>query len=343
MLKTEVTNWLREKNPEKLKTLWQMANNMRQENVGDEVHLRGLIEISNYCARACTYCGLNITNTLLDRYRMNAKEILNCAVQAVKFGYGTIVMQAGEDYGIETAWMAEIISKIKVETNLAVTLSLGERHYEDLKIWRQAGADRYLLRFETSDKKLYELIHPPLNQQKSDRITILKQLRQLGYEIGSGIMIGIPGQTLQSLADDIALFQKLDLDMIGVGPYIENPKAPIATMQFKPSTFPELQVPNTELMTYKIIALTRLVCPKANIPSTTALATLNKSSGRELGLTRGANVVMPNITPVKYREKYAIYPNKTCINETAAACQKCIINRIKAINRIPGKGPGGRI
>ena len=125
MLKTEVTNWLREKNPEKLKTLWQMANNMRQENVGDEVHLRGLIEISNYCARACTYCGLNITNTLLDRYRMNAKEILNCAVQAVKFGYGTIVMQAGEDYGIETAWMA---ARYETDPNDYIQHTFGMTH-----------------------------------------------------------------------------------------------------------------------------------------------------------------------------------------------------------------------
>jgi len=260
----------------------------------------------------------------------------------VRFGYGTVVLQAGEDYCITTPWMSDVIRRIKGETPLAVTLSLGERRDKELAAWRHAGADRYLLRFETSDRRLFEELHPPLGQRKCDRIAILRRLKQLGYEAGSGIMLGLPGQTYASVAQDLALFGELDLDMIGLGPYIPHPATPLGSgFRVFPSVNGE-QVPNSELMVYKAVALTRLVRPDANLPATTALATINQRNGRELGLQRGANVVMPNLTPRKYRRLYEIYPGKACIGETGEACQGCLSARIHALGRHIGSGPGGR-
>jgi biotin synthase len=338
----QIEDWLRETDKQKLEQLWIAADAVRKEIVGDAVHLRGLIEISNYCVRQCTYCGLAAGNREMTRYRMNADEIFACAEEAAGYGYGTVVMQAGEDYGIKTEWLAEIVTRIKTNLPLAVTLSMGERPYEDLKRWRNAGADRYLLRFETSDSELYKLIHPQLPSQTADRFEILHRLKQLGYEAGSGVMIGIPGQTYATIANDIDAFRQYDMDMIGVGPYIANPQTPLEQDGVAYDISPADQVENTELMTYKVIALTRLVCPEANIPSTTALATINKTSGRELGLARGANVVMPNVTPVEYRSKYEIYPGKACLNETAKQCQGCLAARIASIGRTIGIGYGSR-
>ena len=252
------------------------------------------------------------------------------------------MLQSGEDYGFATEIIAGLVRQIKSETHLAVTLSLGERPEDDLARWRTAGADRYLLRFETSDAKLFARIHPPLGAP-SDCVAILGRLRELGYEIGGGVMIGIPGQTYESLAEDIVLFRTLDLDMIGVGPYLPHPATPLGR---SPGDFLALeseQVPNSEEMTYKVMALARLVCPRANIPSTTALATVNTAEGRELGLQRGANVVMPNLTPPRYRTLYEIYPGKACIHETAEACQSCLRRRINAIGRKIGTGPGSAL
>jgi biotin synthase len=336
-------HWLRQDNAAELEKLWAAADAVRREHVGDAVHLRGLIEISNYCVRQCAYCGLAVTNPYLERYRMTDEEILECARQAHQFGYGTVVMQAGEDYGLETDRIARLVQAIKAELPLAVTLSLGERDPQELALWRTAGADRYLLRFETSDPELYAMIHPPRPGQTYSRFDLLRILRQLGYEVGSGVMIGIPGQTYRTLAHDILKFEQFDLDMIGVGPYIPNPLTPLGRGEEPLCIDPEQQVPNSELMAYKVIALTRLVCPQANIPSTTALATINRDNGRELGLSRGANVVMPNVTPVKYRTRYEIYPGKACLNETAQACQGCLKGRIRALGRFVGQGPGGRV
>jgi biotin synthase len=335
----EILSWLRETNPRRLEELWRRADETRRQHVGDAVHLRGLVEISNCCARQCAYCGLRAGNQALERYRLEADEILAAARHAVNFGYGTVVLQGGEDYRITRDWMASVIRQIKNETLLAVTLSLGERPDADLVAWRAAGADRYLLRFETSDRKLFEQIHPPLSDRPSDRIAILRRLRALGFEAGSGVMIGIPGQTYASVANDIALFGELDLDMIGIGPFLPHPATPLgrATEPRAPD-----QVPNTESMVYKAVALTRLVRPDANIPATTALATINKKNGRELGLQRGANVFMPNLTPQKYRRLYEIYPAKACIAETGEACHHCLAARLQGIGRHAGSGPGGR-
>ncbi len=334
-----IVSWLQETDKEKLEELYTEANKIRKEMVGDEVHLRGLIEFSSYCSRKCTYCGLNSFRTDISRYRMNRNEILSCAKEAEEFGYGTVVLQSGEDYGITTTWMENLIQDIKNETSLAITLSLGERSDEELEIWRKAGADRYLLRFETSNPELYQKIHPDVSDEKiGDRMTKLQTLRKLGYEVGSGVMIGIPGQTWDMLAQDIEMFKELNLDMIGVGPFISHKDTPLGK---KPEFAPQKQqVPNNEEMAYKVIALTRIICPKANIPSTTAIATLNKASGRENGLNRGANILMPNMTPRKYRALYEIYPAKACLDETSVECRGCMSGRIKKIGRTIGKGRG---
>jgi biotin synthase len=342
MERNEILNWLMEEDEKRLEKLWQWADTVRRENVGGEIHLRGLIEISNHCVRQCGYCGLRSDHEGLERYRMSEEEIMASVAEAQRYGYGTVVLQSGEDYGIERDWMSRMIRRIKTETPLAVTLSLGERHDKDLEAWRRAGADRYLLRFETSDPDLYRLIHPSHRTGRSGRLVILRKLKDLGYEIGSGVMIGIPGQTYNSLADDIDLFGRLDLDMIGVGPYIPHPSTPLGTGEWKRNIPEKDQVPNTELMTYKVIALTRMVCPEANIPSTTALATVNTERGREFGLMRGANVVMPNLTPPKYRAMYEIYPSKACIKETPSDCNVCLYRRIESIGRVVGRGPGSR-
>lgn len=334
-----IENWLCENREEKLEELWSQADEVRQKNVGNEVHLRGLIEFSNHCRRSCGYCGLNVGNHDVTRYRMTADEILACAREAVDYGYGTVVLQSGEDPGCDAQWLTQVIRRIKNETPLAVTLSVGERHDNELEAWKQAGADRYLLRFETSAPELYKRIHPDVGNELSDRIDLLRRLRGMGYEIGSGVMIGIPGQTHSILARDIDTFRELDLDMIGVGPYIAHSATSLGRGEMPPAP-PDEQVPNTEAMTYKVVALTRLACPQTNIPSTTALATLNKKQGRELGLRRGANIVMPNLTPPRYRTLYDIYPDKACLQETAGACNLCMKRRIESIGRTIGTGQG---
>jgi biotin synthase len=339
MDKAAILNWLREEDERCLDKLWRMADATRQRNVGDAVHLRGLVEISNYCVRECAYCGIRAGRVGLQRYRMTADEVMDCVAKAVAYGYGTVVLQAGEDYGLTREGVAGVVRRIRSETPLAVTLSLGERPDADLEAWREAGADRYLLRFETSSRALYERIHPPLAKQRSDRVSILRRLRHLGYAVGSGILIGIPGQTWGDVTNDILLFRELDLDMTGVGPWLSHPVTPLGLGAFPPAP-PGEQVPNSEGVTYKVIALARLACPRANIPSTTALATINTETGRELGLSRGANVVMPNLTPPKYRVLYEIYPGKACLYETAEACDACIKGRIIALGRRVGVGRG---
>jgi biotin synthase len=342
LTKLDLLGWLREQRSSLLAELYEWGNAVRKQNVGDAVHLRGLIEISSHCARQCMYCGLRQANRALPRYRMTREEILDCAREAERLGYGTVVMQAGEDDQLTADWIAEIVQWIKRETTLAVTLSLGERRHDELKLWRTAGADRYLLRFETSDKNLFRIIHPQRFADGPDRLALLRQIKALGYETGGGVMVGIPGQSYESLAEDILTFRALDLDMIGIGPYIPHEDTPLGSGALRPAIVPSDQVSANEEMVYKMIALTRIVCPTANIPSTTALATINRVDGRKLGLKAGANVVMPNLTPVKYRRLYEIYPEKACIEESATDCNQCLRGQIHSLGRFAGEGQGGR-
>jgi biotin synthase len=339
---SEIRAWLKEQRPDALRELYAWADAVRMENVGDAVHLRGLIEISSHCERQCMYCGLRKANRDLERYRMTREEIEQCARMAIQLGYGTVVIQAGEDDALTAKWIAEIVGWIKRTTPLAVTLSLGERSKEDLRLWRKAGADRYLLRFETSDPYLYRTIHPQRFPGRPDRPMLLKELKGLGYEAGGGVMVGIPGQSYASLAQDLLAFCDFDLDMIGIGPYIAHPATPLGSGQLRPPIDPAEQAPSDEQMVYKMIALARILCPNANIPSTTALATINRAHGRMQGLRVGANVVMPNLTPVKYRPLYQIYPAKACIEESAMDCNQCLRGQIRSLNRFPGRSTGGR-
>lgn len=338
----QVLDGLRQADPARLETLWRRADQTRRAVVGNAVHLRGLIEISNHCVRHCHYCGISSLRPGLQRYRMTRPEILEAARRAAEFGYGTVVMQSGEDDGITAEWLADIIRRIKQQTPLAVTLSMGERPDADLAAWREAGADRYLLRFETSDPELYRRIHPARPQQRLHRIELLGTLRRLGYEVGSGVMVGIPGQSYESLATDIELFGQYDLDMVGLGPFIADPATPLGQQSAKPALPPDQQVPATGEMVCKVLALTRLVCPEANIPSTTGLATIDPKAGRASGLQRGANVVMPNLTPERYRRLYAIYPQKAGSNETIQQTHQRLLENLAALGRPPGRGRGDR-
>lgn len=338
----ERLGWLRETDPVRLAELWRLADTTRRHCVGDDVHLRGLVEISNVCIRTCGYCGIRAGRRGLERYRMAADEVLACAHTAVRLGYGTLVLQAGEDPGLDGPSVAGLVRRVKAETPLAVTLSLGERDEADLALWREAGADRYLLRFETSNRALFDRIHPPRDGSRSDRRAQLRRLAALGYEVGSGVMVGIPGQTWDDLAADLALFEEHALEMIGLGPFLPHPETPLGD----PARAGALaapagdQVPNDEPTTLKMLALARLACPYANIPSTTALATVNRDRGREHGLERGANVVMPNLTPVRYRVCYEIYPGKACLYEEPAVWDVQLRARIEALGRRVGTGPG---
>jgi len=338
--------WLTEEDPRQLERLYAAADAVRSATVGPEVHLRGLIEISNTCNRACSYCGISVHNTNVKRYRMGREEILDCARRAQELGYGTVVMQAGEDPQLTRELIAGIVRTIKQETGLAVTLSLGERSRADLIAWKEAGADRYLLRFESSNPRLYARIHPAAHGHPAidpgdevPRLGMLRQLQELGYQAGTGVMVGIPGQTWDDLVADLRTFQRLDIEMIGIGPYIPHPSTPLAH-DFDGAAEYGDQVPNTVLVALKMVALARLLVPDANIPATTAVATLNKDTGREDALKAGANVVMPNLTPPAYRALYEIYPDKACVNETAEQCHSCLAARIESVGRCIGAGPG---
>jgi biotin synthase len=339
-------HWLRETDEPRLELLWAAADEARRRFVGDEVHLRGLVEISNHCVRGCTYCGIRAPNHDVERYRMTAETVLACAHQAEAFGYGTLVMQSGEDYGIETEWLAEILRRLCRETRLAaITLSLGERPDDDLAAWREAGARRYLLRFETSDADLYRRIHPDVPGRISDRRAMLRRLQALGYEAGTGIMVGLPGQTHASIAADIEVFRELDMDMIGVGPYLPHPATPLGREfagRRAAADWPADQAPNDELMTCKVLALTRLARPDANLPATTALSLVDRISGRSHGLRRGANVVMPNLTPIEQRVRYEIYPEKAALHETAEVLNEQLAGLLAALGRGVGRGAGSR-
>jgi biotin synthase len=341
LTRSQILAWLQETRPAALEELWRQADEVRRDHVGDQVHLRGLVELSNICHRHCLYCGLRMPNTGLLRYRMSAQEIAETAHTCHALGYGTVVLQSGEDQALDISWLVGVIHRIKQTVPLAITLSVGERSRGELALLREAGADRYLLRFETSNQQLFHRIHPPSRElPERSRMDILAELRSLGYEVGSGIMIGVPGQTWDDLVNDVLTFAELDLDMIGVGPYIPHPHTPLGRHAEALAAPPAVQVPGDELTTYKTVALARLICPDANIPATTALATLNPAQGRELALQRGANVIMPNITPQHYRSSYEIYPNKVCVGDTAHACLSCVTTRVLAIGRTIGHGPG---
>ena len=289
--------------------LFEAAHAMRLQTKGKGVFLRGLIELSSICDRDCLYCGMRHSNPKVRRYAMTDDEIVACAQLARDLHFGTVVLQAGEN---ERLWtrerVANLVRRIKRETAQRVTLSLGERSEADTAAWREAGADRYLLRFETTDRELFARIHPGASRTgEHPRIAQIRWMKAQGYEVGSGIMLGIPGQTLDSVANDLLTFQDLHLDMVGLGPYLAHPETPLGQGD------QTSEVPISVDFTCRCYALARLLLPNANIPSTTALSSLDPIHGRVRGLSSGANVFMPNLTPAFYREGYQIYPGKICV------------------------------
>lgn len=333
--KQDIVSLLKLANSEKLEELYSLADKVRSENVGEIVHLRGIIEFSNHCCRNCMYCGIRRSNEKIHRYRLTPEQIIETAQKAHKDRYKTIILQSGEDFSFNINIISSIVKEIKQSTNMNITLSLGERSEEEYEKMKEAGADRYLLKHETSDPILYRQIHPDLKY--SNRIKCLKTLKKLGFETGSGIMVGIPGQTLESLANDILLFKTLDIDMAGIGPYLSHPDTPLFQKfksiggYFSPAT----GYYDVEEMVYKVLAITRIVTKKTNLPATTALTTINNETSHDTALKRGANVIMLNVTDHKYRQYYEIYPAKVCLSENKQVTRKDIETRIKNIGRQP--------
>ncbi len=281
--------------------LFIAADEVRKTNVGDKIHLRALIEFSNICKNNCHYCGLRASNNKIERYKLTLKEIIKLATSAVDMGFRTIVMQSGESKALPINDLASAIKEIKaLKPTPAITLSIGELTTDEYKILKEAGADRFLLRIETTDKELYKKYHP--NMDFENRIRCLKDLRDLGYEVGTGCLVGLPEQTLESLANDILFFKEINADMIGIGPFIPHKDTPLKGAEG-----------GSFELALKVMAITRLLLPNINIPATTAMEAL-KENGRIIALQSGANVIMPNITMDNVRKKYEIYPGKTIVN-----------------------------
>lgn len=313
------------KDEENEAALLHKADSVRQMYVGDEVHLRGLIEFSNICRNHCLYCGIRADNSHIDRYRLEPAELIETARMAADLGYKTVVMQSGEDMYYTPERLCPVIEAIK-KMNVAITLSIGERSYADYKAFREAGADRYLMRIETTDKNLYHKLDPMMSWQK--RYECLLMLKELGYELGSGIMVGLPEQTLESIADDLIFLKNLPVDMAGIGPFIPHLDTPLG--RFRTNAFH---------LSLRTMAVMRLMMPDINIPATTAMESLHPD-GRLIALKSGANVVMPNVTDNQYRQKYELYPGKICLNDTAIHCYNCIRLKIIGTGRKIGTGFG---
>lgn len=325
LTKEEITALLESENPQTTSLLRDEADRLRQEYVGNGIHLRALIEFSNYCIRNCAYCGIRRDNKKLPRYRMSPQEIIKTAAEAAEKGFLSVVLQSGDDLTYGPQVLAEVIREIK-KTGIAVTLSVGERPERDYAIWREAGADRYLLKFETSDSELYRRLHPGSSLDK--RLECIKQLKKLEYQTGSGNMVGLPGQTAAMLAEDILLMHKLKLDMAGIGPFLPHPATPL-------KDFP---AGNLEL-TLRVLALTRMLLPWLHLPATTALRNIATAfSGQLLALTGGANVLMVNLTPLKYRLLYEIYPKKSSPLEEYRQAQQLAAEIGRLVAADPGHG-----
>lgn len=296
--------------------LFERADNKRREIYGTDVYIRGLIEFTNYCKNNCFYCGIRNGNRNLSRYRLTKEEIMECCKEGYELGYRTFVLQGGEDPYYSDEYICDIVSCIRLAyPDCAITLSIGEKTKQAYKAYFDAGANRYLLRQETASEDHYEKLHPT-SMSLTNRKQCLFNLKEIGYQVGTGIMVGSPFQTTENLVTDIRFMQELEPDMIGIGPYLTHPDTPFADKQ-NGSLF----------LTLRLIAIFRLIFPYALIPSTTALGTIHPE-GREMGLRAGANVVMPNLSPVKYRQLYSLYENKICTGEESAQCRGCLEQRI---------------
>ncbi|MBR0247683.1 MAG: [Synergistaceae bacterium] len=304
---------------EDTRLLRTLAVEARRKIYGNAVYVRGLIEISNICRNDCYYCGIRQSNTECERYRLTRDEILECADEGYGLGFRTFVLQGGEDLYFSDDVLGGIVRDIKTHhPDCVVTLSMGERSCESYKFLRECGADRYLLRHETADPEHYARLHPSA-MSYGHRMNCLRELRELGYQVGCGFMVGSPYQTARNLAEDLKFIEDFKPEMCGIGPFIPHKDTPFRD-------FPA----GTAEMTCYLLSVIRLIHPPVLLPATTALGTINPI-GREMGIMAGANVVMPNLSPVKVRKKYELYDNKICTGEESAQCRECLSNRMRKI------------
>lgn len=330
--KKDIVAMLGATNAEAIENIRSAAEKTLLDNCGNKVNFRGLIEFSNFCRSDCYYCGIRKSNKNTKRYEVDIEDVLGVAEWCVHQGYGSMVIQAGERRNKRFVdCIVESVKQVKDKTRsdklphgLGITLSVGEQTPEVYQRFFDAGAHRYLLRIETTNPDLYAKIHPP-EQTLESRIACLRSLREAGFQVGTGVMIGLPGQTLEDLADDILFFKREDIDMIGMGPFIPNEETPLGSDACLDDT---TRVRQALLM----IAATRLVLKDVNIASTTALQALD-SAGREKGLSFGANVMMPLMTPKNVRENYLLYPGKPGLEQDSLACHNDLEARIKSIGR----------
>jgi len=299
--------------------LFERARAKAQEVYGKKIFMRGLIEFTSYCKNDCYYCGLRAGNAQAQRYRLSKEQILDCCTRGYPLGFRTFVLQGGEDPYFTDTMLAEIVSEIKTAyPDCAITLSIGERSNESYRRLFEAGADRYLLRHETANAGHYETLHPA-KMSCANRKKCLHDLKKIGFQTGCGFMVGSPNQTMEHIVDDLMFIKELQPHMAGVGPFIPHCDTP-----YKDKKAGDLR------LTLNILAILRLMCPSLLIPATTALGTLD-GRGRELGILAGANVVMPNLSPLDVRKKYLLYDNKICTGDEAAECVACMHNRINNI------------
>ena len=316
---------------EEIQALHAAAYQVKLAHVGAVCHFRGIVEFSNICSKDCLYCGIRRSNSAVKRFTMEAQEILDAAKWAYEAEYGSMVLQSGERQDPAFIdFVEKLLQEIHTLSNgkLGITLSLGEQTPETYRRWFEAGAHRYLLRIETSSPELYRQLHPAdhLFQARHDS---LLALRDIGYQIGTGVMIGLPGQTTADLANDILYFRDLDVDMIGMGPYIPHVDTPMGEQNSVFNGEAQLE------LGLKMISTVRLFLRDINIAATTALQALNPT-GRELGLKAGANIIMPNVTDTKYREAYQLYENKPCLDENSTMCRGCLSRRVASIGETIG-------
>ena len=299
--------------------LKQEAVRIQKKYFGNKIYTRGLVEFTNYCRNDCYYCGIRRSNTNAVRYRLTKEEILQCCENGHELGFRTFVLQGGEDPWFNDERMVDIIQTIKKNyPDCAITLSIGEKSKESYRKFREAGADRYLLRHETANEEHYRYLHPE-NLSLSNRKQCLYDLKELGYQIGAGFMVGAPGQTMENLAEDLVFLKELNPHMVGIGPFIPH----------HDTKFAKEEAGNVELTLF-LLSVIRIMLPKVLLPATTALGTLDPR-GREKGFQTGANVVMPNLSPVKNRKQYELYDNKICTGEEAAECRGCLSRRARSV------------
>jgi biotin synthase len=327
LAKDEIVYIIRTIETAEKKRLFELARLKQREYYGDQVYLRGLIEFSNICRRDCLYCGIRKSNKMVERYRLSLNQIHQCCEEGYRLGYRTFVLQSGEDSYYNVERLTVLVEGIKQRfPDAAVTLSIGERDEATYQRLYDAGADRFLMRHETASRRLYEALHP--NASFDERMHCIKVLQKIGYQVGSGFMVGLPGQTAEDLADDLCFLKELQPDMIGIGPFIPHSETPLK--HTKGGALEETLV---------MVALARLFVPDSLIPATTAIGSIHPQ-GRELALKAGANVVMPNLSPVGVRQKYELYDNKICTGEESAQCKHCIELRIESAGFHANMGRG---